>query len=83
MVSDVGPQESFRALRTALHVTSAFREHAPVRQAVAFHMTIAEFISAERTVELLDELGRQLARALRTQSAVKASMKAAVSMMGR
>jgi len=56
VVYDVGPQETLRALRQALHATSGFQDLAPLRSAVRFHMTVAEFISPERTIELLNAL---------------------------
>ncbi len=53
----ISPEDPFRALRSAIHEASAFRGIAPRRESVAPHMTIAEFISLDRTEELVDQLG--------------------------
>jgi 2'-5' RNA ligase len=53
----ITPEEPFRALRSAIHEASAFDGVALRREKIAPHMTIAEFISVDRTNELVDELG--------------------------
>ena len=52
----IAPEDTFRALRSAIHATSMFREYPLKRQHIAPHMTIAEFITVERTATLLQEL---------------------------
>lgn len=52
----ITPEDNFRALRSALHSTSAFVGVPLKHEHIAPHMTIAEFISLERTNELLQEL---------------------------
>lgn len=52
----IAPEDMFRRLRAALHATSAFAGIPLTREHIAPHMTIAEFISLERTDELLQEL---------------------------
>lgn len=52
----ITPEEPFRTLRSAIHSASMFRGMTPQREHVAPHMTIAEFISTERTDELLKQL---------------------------
>ncbi len=53
----ITPEDRFRALRAALHSTSAFAGIPLRHEHIAPHMTVAEFISVERTNELLQELG--------------------------
>ncbi|MGH9277820.1 MAG: 2'-5' RNA ligase family protein [Acidimicrobiales bacterium] len=55
VVYAIGPEAEFDELRRAVHATSVF-DHARRREPIAPHMTIAEFISLERTQDLLDEL---------------------------
>jgi len=52
----VQPEDRIRQLRSVVHSTSAFAGVALRRENVAPHMTIAEFISPERTEELLHQL---------------------------
>lgn len=52
----IRPEEEVRALRDAIHSTSAFKEVTFKRAEVPPHMTIAEFITLERSAELLHEL---------------------------
>lgn len=52
----VRPEERIRQLRSVLHLTSAFAGVPLRREHVAPHLTVAEFISLERTEELLHEL---------------------------
>lgn len=53
----ISPEGPFLALRSAIHEASAFDGVALRRERVVPHMTIAEFISLDRTKELVDELG--------------------------
>ncbi len=52
----IEPESSFRKLRNALHAASSFKVVPLQREHIAPHMTIAEFVSVERTKELLQEL---------------------------
>jgi len=52
----ITPEDEFRRLRSVLHSTSAFAAVPLKHEHIAPHMTIAEFISVERTNELLQEL---------------------------
>ncbi|HVB51933.1 MAG TPA: 2'-5' RNA ligase family protein [Acidimicrobiales bacterium] len=52
----IGPEDTFFNLRDVVHTTSAFAGREKRRAAIPPHMTIAEFISIERTRELLAEL---------------------------
>lgn len=52
----ITPEDKFRALRAALHATSSFAGIPLRHEHIAPHMTIAEFISVDRTNELLQEL---------------------------
>ncbi len=52
----IEPESSFRKLRNALHAASSFKDVPLRRGHIAPHMTVAEFISVERTKELLQEL---------------------------
>jgi 2'-5' RNA ligase len=52
----ITPEEPFRQLRTIIHRTSVFAGHIWQRDEIAPHLTIAEFITAARTAELLREL---------------------------
>ena len=49
----IQPEDKFRQLRAVVHSTSIFAGMALKRQDIAPHMTIAEFITMERTHELL------------------------------
>lgn len=60
----IAPEAEFRRLREALHSTSAFADSPLKRGSVAPHMTIAEFISLERTDELLQELSGKVAEGI-------------------
>lgn len=53
----ISPEQPFRALRSAIHEAAAFGGVARRREGIAPHMTIAEFISLDRTSELVDQLG--------------------------
>ncbi len=52
----ITPEDNFRALRSALHSTSAFVGVPLKREHIAPHMTIAEFLTLQQTNELLEEL---------------------------
>ena len=52
----IAPEAEFRRLRAVLHATSAFAGIPRHHELIAPHMTIAEFISLERTAELLQQL---------------------------
>jgi 2'-5' RNA ligase len=52
----ISPEEPFRALRSAIHDAGAFDGVSLRREGIAPHMTIAEFISLDRTKELVHEL---------------------------
>ena len=52
----IAPEAEFRRLRAVLHSTSAFAGIPLQHEHIAPHMTIAEFISLERTAELLHQL---------------------------
>jgi 2'-5' RNA ligase len=52
----IRPEEAVRSLRDAIHSTSAFKGVTFKRSQVPPHMTIAEFITPERSAELLHEL---------------------------
>jgi len=52
----IAPDDTFRHLRSVLHSTSMFKDTPLKRHLVAPHMTVAEFISVDRTGELLQEL---------------------------
>lgn len=52
----IAPEDEFRGLRAVLHSTPAFVGVPLKHEHIAPHMTIAEFISLERTNELLHEL---------------------------
>jgi len=53
----ISPEDPFQALRSAIHEASAFDGVALRRESIAPHMTIAEFISLDRTKELVGQLG--------------------------
>ncbi len=52
----IEPESGFRKLRNALHSASSFKDVPLRREHIAPHMTVAEFVSVERTKELLQEL---------------------------
>ncbi len=52
----ITPEKEFFDLRHVIHSTSLFRGNPLTRKDRAPHMTIAEFITVERTTELLKEL---------------------------
>jgi 2'-5' RNA ligase len=56
VVYAIQPEDRFRQLRSIVHSTSLFTGISPKRQVVAPHMTVAEFITWERTQDLLEEL---------------------------
>jgi 2'-5' RNA ligase len=56
VVYAIQPEDEFRRLRAIVHATSLFAGMPLRRQDIAPHMTIAEFITLERTQELLEEL---------------------------
>ena len=56
VVYSIQPQDRFKELRSIVHSTSPFANVSLKRQDIAPHMTIAEFITLERTDELLREL---------------------------
>lgn len=52
----ITPEDNFRALRAALHSTSAFVGVPLKHEHIAPHMTVAEFVTSQQTDELLEEL---------------------------
>jgi 2'-5' RNA ligase len=56
VVYDIEPAAEFYALRAAVHATSIFAGSSLTRQGTGPHMTIAEFITLDRTDELMREL---------------------------
>ena len=52
----VGPEDSIRLLRDAIHSTSAYEGATFKRSGIPPHMTIAEFVSIEQSNQLVDEL---------------------------
>lgn len=52
----IAPEDNFEALRSTVHASALFANAAHERSRIAPHMTIAEFITAERTEALLREL---------------------------
>jgi 2'-5' RNA ligase len=56
VVYAISPVDPFFELRHAVHATSAFAGHPLPRAERAPHLTVAEFITIERTTELLNEL---------------------------
>lgn len=52
----ITPEDKFMKLRKAIHETSIFKDSPLTRRDRAPHMTIAEFITVEKTNELLEEL---------------------------
>jgi hypothetical protein len=52
----ITPEDTFMKLRSRIHETSLFKDTQLRREHIAPHMTIAEFITVERTNELLKEL---------------------------
>lgn len=55
-VYTITPEDAFMELRATVHATSLFADRERKRDHIVPHMTIAEFISIERTDELLQEL---------------------------
>jgi 2'-5' RNA ligase len=56
VVCAITPDDEFMKLRSRIHETSLFKGQQLMREYIKPHMTIAEFITIERTFELLDEL---------------------------
>lgn len=56
VVYSIRPEDTVRQLRSMVHATSPFAGTPLRRNSIAPHMTIAEFITVERTEELLAEL---------------------------
>ena len=56
VVYAITPEDMFMKLRSRIHETSLFKDQRLMREHIAPHMTIAEFITIERTRELLEEL---------------------------
>ena len=52
----IAPEGNFETLRAAVHASALFTDAPSYRSQIVPHMTIAEFITAERTEELLREL---------------------------
>jgi 2'-5' RNA ligase len=52
----IQPKDTLTRLRSAIHMTPFFKGVQPSHRVFMPHMTIAEFINAERTTELLQEL---------------------------
>jgi hypothetical protein len=59
VVLNIEPFEQFNELVLALESVDAFAHATPRRYPFSPHMTIAEFITLERTEELLKELPRE------------------------
>jgi 2'-5' RNA ligase len=56
VVYAITPEDAFMGLRSRIHETSLFKDRPLMREHIKPHMTIAEFITSERTHELLEEL---------------------------
>jgi 2'-5' RNA ligase len=56
VVYAITPEDMFMRLRSRIHETSLFKGQQLMREHITPHMTIAEFITIERTHELLEEL---------------------------
>jgi 2'-5' RNA ligase len=56
VVYAITPEDMFMKLRSRIHATSLFQDQQLMREHIAPHMTIAEFITIERTHELLEEM---------------------------
>jgi 2'-5' RNA ligase len=56
VVYTITPEDTFMWLRSRIHETSLFKNKKLKRERFTPHMTIAEFITVERTHELLEEL---------------------------
>jgi 2'-5' RNA ligase len=56
VVYAITPVDMFMRLRSRIHETSLFKDKPLIREHITPHMTIAEFITIERTHELLEEL---------------------------
>jgi 2'-5' RNA ligase len=56
VVYAITPEDTFMNLRSRIHETSLFKDQQLMREHIMPHMTIAEFITIERTRELLEEL---------------------------
>jgi 2'-5' RNA ligase len=56
VVYAITPEDVFMRLRSRIHETSLFKGQQLMREKITPHMTIAEFITIERTCELLEEL---------------------------
>lgn len=52
----INPEDIFMQLRLIVHSTSIFKNSSLKHKDISPHMTIAEFISVERTAQLLEEL---------------------------
>ena len=60
VVYAITPEDMFMRLRSCIHETSLFKDQQLVREHVKPHMTIAEFITIERTHELLEKLSGKI-----------------------
>jgi len=56
VVYAITPEDKFMRLRSRIHETSLFKDRPLMREHITPHTTIAEFITIERTHELLEEL---------------------------
>jgi 2'-5' RNA ligase len=56
VVYAITPEDAFMDLRSRIHEISLFKDDQLMREHITPHMTIAEFITIERTHELLEEL---------------------------
>jgi hypothetical protein len=56
VVYDINPKATFTALRSAVHSIRLFEQSSLTRQDIPPHMTVAEFISMDRSVELAADL---------------------------
>jgi 2'-5' RNA ligase len=60
VVYAITAKDMFINLRSRIHETSLFKGQQRMREHIKPHMTIAEFITIERTHELLEELSGQV-----------------------
>jgi 2'-5' RNA ligase len=56
----IQPKDTVTLLRSVIHMMQFFKDIQPRRRVFIPHMTIAEFISLERTAELLQELSSRV-----------------------
>ncbi len=56
VVYTIAPDDTVRQLRAVIHSTAMFKDATLTREHFAPHLTVAEFITVDRTAELLQEL---------------------------